>query len=60
MHWAAARNVHCSQLVEESMLAPYPTSGNAVDSGVQEGEQAICLEVATARIQGKCLSINFY
>jgi len=60
MHWAAARNVHCSQLVEESMLAPHPTSGNTVDSGVQKGEQAICLEVATGRIQRKCLSINYY
>jgi len=53
MHWSTAGNIHGAQLVEESVLAPHPTSGDAVHSGVQEGEQAVCLKVAAGRIYNK-------
>jgi hypothetical protein len=49
MDWATSSNIYNSQIVEEAVLTPHPTSWNAVNNSVEEREQTIRLEVASGK-----------
>jgi hypothetical protein len=46
MNTPASCNVYSSHFVKESVLAPKPVSGDAVDDRVDQGEQAVGVKVA--------------
>ncbi len=45
MHPATSGDVDNPEFVEDSALAPKPVSGDAVDDGVDQREQAVGIEV---------------
>lgn len=46
MDGTATSNINGAQIVEKTMLAPHPTSGNTINRRVQEREYTIRPEIA--------------
>ena len=42
---SVTRDVHAAELVEEASLGPEPARGHGIHDGVDQGEDAVCVEV---------------
>lgn len=57
MHAPTAPDVDHAHLEEEALVGPQPVGGHAVDDGVDQGEEAVRVEVAPERERGICVSL---